>query len=100
MAEIIFPEGLFIEKPSEGSPELLRANLSFNVDKFLAWAKTHENASGYVKIGVWASKDKSKLYGSLNAWEPPQKKEEGNTRTSPSEDWPEGIDMKNHPLNP
>lgn len=68
--EIIFPDGLFVEKAGEGAPDLLRSKMSFEVEKFYAFMKKHEKVSGYVNINMWKSERTGKLYTSLDTWEP------------------------------
>lgn len=67
----IFPEGIFYNKPREGSPEFVRGSLSIQVEKLIPFLEKHKNAQGYVNIDMLLSKEKS-LYLALNEWKKPE----------------------------
>ena len=63
-----FVDGLFVSL-RENSPAFVKANLSFQTDKFIEYLKANCNAKGYCNIDILMSKER-KLYAKLNDWKP------------------------------
>lgn len=62
-----FAEGIIFKRPKEGAPEFVKGKLSIKVDEFIAYLKANEN-NGWVNLDLLLSKDKTKLYFTLNDW--------------------------------
>ncbi len=68
-----FVDGLFVDR-SPKAPDFIKANLSFQVDKFIDYLKSKANANGYVNITIKESKG-GKMYAELNTWTPEKQTE-------------------------
>ena len=66
---IVFVDGLFVEKPREGTPDFVIGKLSFNVAQFIKFANDNVNAKGYINVDMLESK-KGTYYGKLNTYVP------------------------------
>lgn len=91
-----FPKGISISKPHGNAPVFVKARLGINVQKAVEWLEQVKNENGYVNIDVLLSKE-GNLYLKHNDFKPEKKKEDWTT--SPTEEFPNGIDMSVHPLN-
>lgn len=78
MAEKIFPQGIFYNKPREGAPEFVRGSLSFKVDEAIEFLKKHKSEAGYVNLDMLLSKEKS-IYLALNEWKKPESMKKEST---------------------
>lgn len=79
MTETTFATGFFFERPKEGAPEFVKGRMSIKVEEALALLTQHKNDKGYVNLDLLQSKDKTKLYLTVNTW----KKEEVNPADIP-----------------
>lgn len=68
------PDGIFFERPKEGTPEFVKGKLSFNVNRFIMYLEKHKNEKGYVNLDLLKSKG-GKLYLKLNNYKPKKKEE-------------------------
>lgn len=93
-----FIKGLFV-KPAK--PDFVLAKLGIKVDAFIEYLQENKKADGYINIDILDYKGVP--YAKLNDWKPTEqvfeKPEKPNFHTSPTDEFPEGIDMYNHPLN-
>jgi len=64
-----FVDGLIFKRPNEKCPEFVKGKLSIKVDEFIAYLKANEQ-NGWVNLDLLTSKDKTKLYFTLNDWKP------------------------------
>jgi len=69
-------KGFYFDKPREGSPEFVKGRMSIKVDEAIIMLKEKKNDKGYVNLDLLQSKDKTKLYFTINDWKPEEKKEE------------------------
>lgn len=69
MAEKQFCEGLFYKQPGPKAPPFIKANLSFNVIKFVEWLQKQTNERGWVNVDIKESRE-GKIYAELNNWQP------------------------------
>lgn len=79
--ETVFASGFYFDKPREGAPDFVKGRLSIKVEDALTFLETYKNSKGYVNLDLLKSKDGSKLYLTLNRWEP--KKEEPKEQPKP-----------------
>lgn len=97
--EKIFAEGMRVSKPLSTQPAFIKARLNIKVLDFIQFLQNHEKTNGYVDIDIKESKNGETFYAELNTWKPkPYEKPVDNGRTSPSEDFPEGLDPNNIPF--
>lgn len=66
MAEKIFAEGMFFDRPKEGAPEFIKGKISIKAEQFTAFIQKHAK-NGYVNLDLKESKG-GKLYLELNTW--------------------------------
>lgn len=93
--QIIFADGLMWKDPHEKAPAWVKGDISINVSKFKSFLDDnigHISEKGWMKIVMKESKSGS-IYFELDTWKPTQPSTD--TFTSPSEDYPDGIDMNN-----
>ena len=70
----IFIDGLFFEKPKEGTPDFVKGKLSIQVKRlqdFMVAQKEHITEAGYLNIDLLKSKE-GKLYLALNTYKKPE----------------------------
>ena len=67
MAEKIFPQGMYADKPHEKAPSYVIARTSYKVEEFKAFLDAHKNDRGYVNIDILKSQ-KGTFYGVLNTY--------------------------------
>ena len=67
-SEAVFPDGMIFKKPTEKTPEWIKARFSFKVDEFTKFMDTHNN-NGWINVDLKKSKN-GKLYLQLNDWKP------------------------------
>jgi hypothetical protein len=72
--ETIFADGMFCKR-RDGAPEYVIANISFNVDKFVAFLNQHKDESGWVNTDVMMARSGQSMYGQLDQWKPTPGKE-------------------------
>lgn len=65
-------KGFFFERPKEGTPEFVKGRLSIKVAEAIELLKAKQNNAGYVNLDLLQSKDKTKLYLTVNDWKPKQ----------------------------
>ncbi|NTW21909.1 MAG: hypothetical protein HGA42_21080 [Nostocales cyanobacterium W4_Combined_metabat2_030] len=66
--ETKFVDGLFVSR-REQAPDFVKANLSFQADKFYQYMLGTQNEKGYVNVDILESKE-GKLYAKLNDFKP------------------------------
>lgn len=98
---IIYPKGIYFNKPREGAPDFVRGSLSFKVEDAVLFLKEHVNQRGYVNIDMLQGNDG--LYLKLNTWKPdsshskpsqPQNAPVSNERPTPREMMAQGFKEK------
>ena len=87
-----FPQGIRAFKPRPNAPEWIIGDISINRDELVAWLQNQPNE---VKLQLLLSK-KDTFYLKINDWKPAEKPD---FHTSPTEQFPNGINMATHPLN-
>jgi hypothetical protein len=90
--ETTFPEGIRAFKPTPNAPQWIISDLTINKAELLVWLQNQPNE---VKLQVCLSK-KDTFYLRINDWKPTEKP---THFTSPTEEFPSGINMATHPLN-
>lgn len=83
-----FPEGFYVDRPSENAPDFVKCKLSVQVDRAVEWLQANKNEKGYVNIDMLNSRE-NKLYLKFNDFKPEAKKEVT---------YPEGIDPASVPF--
>lgn len=73
MSESILAKGFFFERPKQGTPEFVKGRLSIKAEDAIALINEHKNEKGYVNLDLLQSKDKTKLYMTVNTWKPEPK---------------------------
>ena len=68
--ETVFASGFYFEKPKEGRPDFIKGRMSIKVEDAVTFLQTYKNAKGYVNLDLLKSRDGSKLYFTLDQWEP------------------------------
>lgn len=94
MPEKKFTDGLYFER-RDNAPDFVVGRASIKVEKFIQFLKDNVNGGGYVNINILKAREAGKYYCELDTWTP---KTEKSTMTSPSEDYPEGIDTEEIPF--
>lgn len=74
MADKIFAEGMYFEKPHENAPEFVKGKISIKVAQAVPFLEKHENGGGYVNLDLKKSKE-GKLYLELNQYIKEKKEE-------------------------
>ena len=95
-----YPKGIFINKPFDNAPDFVKANLSIHRDN-LSEAYIQEygefiNDKGYLKLQV-LSGDKD-YYAVIDTYKPKPKQEDPNATSTPTADYPEGINVNDIPF--
>jgi hypothetical protein len=72
--EIIFSEGIYLNKVADTAPDFVKANVSIHADKAIAWLQTMKatgmvNEKGYVNLVGKESKG-GKRYFQLDTYKP------------------------------
>ena len=70
-----FADGIIFKKKPQ-APEWVLGGLSIKVDEFVKFLNENKKADGWVNLDIKLSKQESKPYIELDAWEPEGKKEE------------------------
>lgn len=104
--ENTFTKGLFIKMPPTTAPDFVLLNISVKPQEFFKWCQEHltEDSRGWVNIQIKRSKDGSKIYGQLDNFKPKTNPEQTHAyndnkyKTSPSPEFPNGVDAYNHVL--
>ncbi len=109
--ENTFSKGLFIKMPPNNAPDFVLLNISVKPNEFFQWCQQFltEESKGWVNIQIKRSKDGSKIYGQLDTWKPEPRPEQAQQaqeyndnkykvehKTSPSEEYPNGINLDDH----
>ncbi len=95
--DLIFAEGFNIYSPNEKTAHFLFGKAGINVDKFIAFLNEHKNEKGYVNLNFPISKKNNEPYAVLDTYKP-QPKQQDDGRTSPTEEYPEGINPEDIPF--
>ena len=69
MADKIFVEGMYFEKPNDKAPEFVKGKISVNALRFYNFMEKHKNGGGYVNIDLKKSRE-GKYYLELNTYQP------------------------------
>jgi hypothetical protein len=72
----VFSEGMIVKR-NDKAPDFVTCNLSFKVEEFINFLRTHEK-SGWVNLTVKKGRE-GKYYSELDTWE----KAEGSTPAKP-----------------
>lgn len=70
--ETNFPQGFYVERPSENAPDFVKCKISVKVETAIEWLQANKNERGYVNLDVLSARDTNKLYLKFNEY----KKEE------------------------
>ena len=71
MSETILADGIFFDKPREGSPDFVRGRVSIKVEQAVAFLQKNVNDKGYVNLDLLKAKEGGKLYFKLNNYTKP-----------------------------
>lgn len=98
--EKLFVDGMMFKNPIDSAPKWIKGNILVNVDKFREFCIKN---AGYVSEKGWLNIDLKEgrtgaMYLELNTWKPQKQVVEPTTKTSPSEDHPEGLDIDKIPF--
>lgn len=78
MTEKVFAEGMWFNPPSERAPDFVVGNISFDTRQLIPWLEKNGGPNGKIRVALLRSKkDRSKIYGVLDTWEP-EKRHEGD----------------------
>lgn len=99
-----FVSGLFCRMPNDKAPDFVLMEQSFKPHEFFKWCQDNMvEGDQWVNITIKKSQ-KGTIYGELNTWKPKQVDDETGevipdlTKTSPSPEYPNGIELKGHPF--
>lgn len=68
----IFTDGIYLNRVSDQAPEYIKANISINIDKAIAWLdsmRNHADDKGFIKI-TGKESQAGKRYFELDTWKP------------------------------
>lgn len=95
-----YPKGIFINKPFDNAPSFVKADISIHKDclseAYIQEYKEFINDKDYLKIQALEG-DKG-YYGALNNYKPKPKQEDPNATSTPTADYPEGINVNDIPF--
>jgi len=101
--EMKFASGMGFKARNENAPETVRGSIYFKWTEFRKFCDENVDERGYVNVKMMKSKEKGTIYFILDTYKPKiqmseeQKQTYDNRyQTSPSEDYPQGIDLMNH----
>lgn len=80
MTEAKFIDGLTVKQPRENAPDFIKASLSFNIPKLIAWAKAQE--SEWVNADLKESRE-GKLYVQVNTYKKEAKRDDYRPPAAP-----------------
>lgn len=63
-------KGIYFDKPREGAPDFVKGRISIKVEDAIEMLNEYKNDKGYVNLDLLQSKDKKKLYLTVNTWKP------------------------------
>lgn len=95
--DLIFAEGFNIYTPPEQAKHFLFGKAGINVNKFKQFLDENVNEKGYVNLNFPMSKKTNEPYAVLDTYKPKPKQENPNERSTPTADYPEGIDISDIP---
>lgn len=88
MSNKVFTEGMWFNPPSERAPDFVVGNISFDTRQFIPWLEQNGGSTGKIRVALLRSKkDRSKIYGVLDTWEP-EKRQEGDAGSDKHKDAP------------
>ena len=61
--------GLFAKKPSDNTPDFIKAKVSIKADEAIEFINANRNAAGYINLDLKESQA-GNLYFALNNWAP------------------------------
>lgn len=94
-------KGFFFEKKRDNAPEFVKGRVSIKVAEAIEMLKAKQNNAGYVNLDLLQSKDKTKLYFTVNDWQPPTKEESNPTISTPPKNTVSSIpDYPEEEINP
>ena len=91
MSDIEFIDGLSVKSPTEKQPEFIKARLSVNPERLIAWLSNRTEQ--WINADVLVSKKTGNWYIAVNNW----KKEDKNKDEDEDEDEP-GKEQKVDPI--
>lgn len=91
----IFADGFSIYSAPQ---DWLFGKASINVNKFIAFLNEHKNEKGYVNLDFPISSKTNEPYAKLNIYQPKPKQEDPNATSTPTADYPEGINVNDIPF--
>lgn len=101
---MIFISGMGFKPRAENAPETVRGAIYFKWTEFRKFCDENVDEKGYVNVKMMKSKQKGSIYFILDTYKPKaqlsdeQKQTYENRYTSPSPEFPKGVDAYNHPL--
>lgn len=110
MAEKIFVDGFMSQEVADTAPEWILGKASIKIEALMEFLENNKKyaVNGFLNIQILRSKTTGKRYTELDLyqWSKLQEKEQvateiidvPNTKTSPSEDYPEGLDTEQIPF--
>lgn len=66
-------DGMFFDRPKEGSPSWVKGKVSIQVEKAVKFLQENTDEKGYCRLDLLQSKDGTRLYFRLNDWKPEAK---------------------------
>lgn len=63
-------KGVYFERPREGAPSFVKGKVSIKVADAMTMFREYQNRAGYVNLDLLQSKDGTKLYFTVNTWQP------------------------------
>jgi len=101
--EKVFVNGMMIRMPNDKAPEFVLLEQSIKVKDFFEFCKQNMDEKGWLNITIKRSQ-KGTIYSELNQWKPKTNPEQAQSyndnkyKTSPSPEFPNGVNAYNHPL--
>ena len=113
--KVIFIDGYTTRDIPDSAPLFILGGGSFHVERMIAWLqanKQYADKNGYIPFQTLRSKEKGTRYSTVDMYQVNKAKEgqrndtaqaqeyagRYDTKTSPSEDHPEGIQLEEHPF--
>lgn len=63
-----YPDGINFSRPNAGAPDFIKGKMGVNMGRFLKWIEENNISGEWLNFDLLQSKDKTKLYFSLNDW--------------------------------
>lgn len=62
--------GIYFDRPRDGAPSFVKGRMSIKLEDAMPMLHEHANSKGYVNFDLLQSKDGTKLYFTINTWQP------------------------------